>query len=375
MCFRRELRALLYVQRGDVLRLKSYIRRHRHLQLDQPLPGGESLLHAACSLCDDACVLLLLRKGADPMRTDAAGNNALHIVARKVEKGEWRVYTDLVVPILKRCPQTMDAPNHQGTTPRNILKLAEDLMESSQHNLYTSKAHTGPPATEWRDKLLAESMDEYQEMFGQYEDDYSNPVIETETFEAWADRIYKEHQARKRQSERPRSKTKRVFTEEPSTHVEEQKHLERQQRMEKELRRAQSERYQRKCQEFFKGAGAAVEPGMIPENDAESTSDAGNASVDNADVRTGMNLLGYRDIPWPVPNGTAKQMAQAIAAGAGSSDVTSYKRYLRAQRVTWHPDRFMQRCGTRLRAKDRERVLGTVTALSQELNRLAEEAK
>ncbi|XP_063794155.1 NF-kappa-B inhibitor-like protein 1 [Pseudophryne corroboree] len=385
--FRRELRALRYVQRGDVLRLKSYIRRHRHLQLDQPLPGGRSLLHAACSRCDDACVLLLLRKGADPMQTDGAGNTALHIVAREVEKGEWRVYTDLVVPILKRCPQSMDAPNHQGITPRSILRLAEDCMQrNSQHNPPTSEAQTGAPSTDWRDKLLAESMDEYQESYGQYEEDYSDPVIETETFEtfeSWADRIYREHQARRRQSERPRAKTKRVFTEETSGAEEEQRHVESQQRMEKELRQAQSERYQRKCQEFFQGAGATVDTdlqhgssgGKRTMKDAAPESESGDASVENTVVGTGMRLLGYSDIPWPVLGGTAKQMAQAIAAGADSSDATSYKRYLRAQRVTWHPDRFMQRCGTRLHAKDRERVLETVTALSQELNRLTELAQ
>lgn len=128
MSFRRELRALRYIQKGDVLRLKSYIRRHRHLQLDQPLPSGQSLLHTACLMPDNACALLLLRKGADPLQCDAAGNNALHVAAQEMEKGEWRVYTDLCVPILKHCPQAIDVPNKQGTTPRQILRRAEDLM-------------------------------------------------------------------------------------------------------------------------------------------------------------------------------------------------------------------------------------------------------
>lgn len=38
------------------------------------------------------------------------------------------VYTDLCVPILKHCPQAIDVPNKQGTTPRQILRRAEDLM-------------------------------------------------------------------------------------------------------------------------------------------------------------------------------------------------------------------------------------------------------
>lgn len=47
---------------------------------------------------------------------------------------------------------------------------------------------------------------------------------------------------------------------------------------------------------------------------------------------------------------------------------------LRRQQTIWHPDRFAQRCGTRLEEGDKQRILETVTALSQELNRLSPEA-
>ncbi|KAM9325218.1 NF-kappa-B inhibitor-like protein 1 [Gastrophryne carolinensis] len=372
MSFRRERRALRYIQRGDVLRLKSYIRKHRHLQLDQPLSEGQSLLHAACSTRDNACALLLLRKGADPSRCDAAGNNALHIAAQEVEKGDWTVYTDLVVPILKRCPQSINVANHRGTTPRDILRRAEELMERHNQKIRSSsEAQPSAEPSEWREKLLAESMDEYQEMYGQYEDDFSDPAPETESFETWADRIYREYHARRQPPSQLALKTKASTSQKTSRLEEEQRYLDRKQQKEKELHHAQSARYQRKCQEVFGGAGTSQKPGS-------GTANAMGSSVDKPDdgaSNSGVRLLGYRDIPWPVVGGTAVQMAQFIAAGADSSDVPSYKRYLRAQRVTWHPDRFMQRCGTRLLSKDRERVLETVTALSQELNRLAELAK
>ncbi|XP_068105500.1 NF-kappa-B inhibitor-like protein 1 [Hyperolius riggenbachi] len=377
MSFRRELRALRYIQKGDVLRLKSYIRRHRRLQLDQPLPGGRSLLHAACSAPDNACALLLLRKGADPLQCDPAGNNALHVAAREVEKGEWRVYTDLCVPILKRCPQAFDVPNRQGSTPRDILRGAEDLMErraqSSRSTLRSNADTPSKESSEWREKLLAEGMDEYQELYGQYEDDYTDSVPEAESFESfesWADRIYREYHARRCQSDNLAVKTKTVTSHDTSRKAEERKYLDRKQQKEKELHHAQSQRYQKKCQEVF---GAAKSDAAKQE--AQRNLDKNDDGDSSTGTRTGSCMLGYKDIPWPVPGGTAQQMAQFIAAGADSSDVASYKRYLRAQRVTWHPDRFMQRCGTRLLAKDRERVLETVTALSQELNRLGELAK
>ncbi|CAI9600446.1 unnamed protein product [Staurois parvus] len=232
--------------------------------------------------------------------------------------------------------------------------------------------------TEWREKLLAESMDEYQEMYGQYDDDdYLDSVPEMESFESWADRIYREYHARNRRYDNLSVQTKVVTSQDTPRLVEERRYQERKEQMERELHQAQSERYHRKCQEVFGGAGASLEAdskhsGEPTERSRDRTD---NDSALNADTRTVIRMLSYKDIPWPVPGGTAEQMAQFVAAGADSSDITSYKRYMRAQRVTWHPDRFMQRCGTRLLAKDRVRVLETVTALSQELNRLAELAK
>ncbi|XP_069798792.1 NF-kappa-B inhibitor-like protein 1 [Dendropsophus ebraccatus] len=380
MSFRREQKALRYIERGDVLRLKSYIRKHRHLQLDKALPGGQSLLHSACSLRDDACALLLLRKGADPLHRDASGNNALHVAAQEVEKGGWSVYTDLVVPILKRCPQSIDVANNQGTTPRDILRRAEDLMErnSRQSKCPSEEAPdvSSQQSSEWREKLLAESMDEYQELYGQYEEDYpEEDVPEVETFESWADRIYREYQARKIQAEPPGTKGKRISVHKSSRIIEEKTYLQRQQQKEKELQEVRSERYQKRCEEVFGRTKTRPGEEHVKNKEKVTGKDCESSGQGSAGIRTGLGTLGYSDIPWPLPGGTPEQMAQIIASGGDRSDAESYKRYLRVQRVTWHPDRFMQRCGSRLLAKDQERVLRTVTALSQELNRLAEMTK
>ncbi|XP_056394179.1 NF-kappa-B inhibitor-like protein 1 isoform X2 [Hyla sarda] len=380
MAFRREQKALRYIERGDVLRLKSYIRKHRHLQLDKAIPGGRSLLHAACTLRDDACALLLLRKGADPLKGDASGNNALHVAALEVEKGGWKVYTDLVVPILKRCPQSIDVANNRGITPRDILRRAEDLMErNSRQSSYQSEAApdlSSQQSSEWREKLLAESMDEYQELYGQYEEDYpeeEEEEPEVETFESWADRIYREYHARRVQSEPSGKKSKKVAVQESSRVTEEKTYLQRQQQKEKEVREVHGKRYQKKCEEVF----GRTKPGEehVKNNEKVTGGDGEASGQGSTSFGNSLGTLGYSDIPWPLPGGTPELMAQTIASCGDPSDTASYKRYLRAQRVTWHPDRFMQRCGSRLVAKDRERVLRTVTALSQELNRLAEMTK
>ncbi|XP_034024655.1 NF-kappa-B inhibitor-like protein 1 [Thalassophryne amazonica] len=82
--------------------------------------------------------------------------------------------------------------------------------------------------------------------------------------------------------------------------------------------------------------------------------------------------LSYSDVPWPAPNGTVQQMVSIMFHGVERSNETEFRKALRRQQVMWHPDKLPQQCGARLEEKDRQRILDTVTALSQELNRLAQ---
>lgn len=85
--------------------------------------------------------------------------------------------------------------------------------------------------------------------------------------------------------------------------------------------------------------------------------------------------LGYADIPWPVPHGSVSDMVAVILHGADRGDPPAFRRLLRRQQALWHPDKFTQRCGGRLREAEHQRILNTVTALSQELNRLAQSVR
>ncbi|XP_034024653.1 NF-kappa-B inhibitor-like protein 1 [Thalassophryne amazonica] len=82
--------------------------------------------------------------------------------------------------------------------------------------------------------------------------------------------------------------------------------------------------------------------------------------------------LSYSDVPWPAPNGTVHQMVSIMFHGVERSNEAKFCKALRRQQVMWHPDKLPQRCGARLEDKGRQRILDTVTALSQELNRLAQ---
>jgi len=85
--------------------------------------------------------------------------------------------------------------------------------------------------------------------------------------------------------------------------------------------------------------------------------------------------IGYSDISWPHPAGKASPLRDAVIEflfGDLQRGSDTYRSYLRLQRVRWHPDRFVHRCGGRLRDCDRARILEKVNAISQILNSLHE---
>lgn len=82
MLSRGQKRVWGYMKDGDLLKLKSYL--HKHRDLDVNFSNGKRQrgpLHLACELRDDAMLRLLLRHGADVLRTDRKGNTALHAAA------------------------------------------------------------------------------------------------------------------------------------------------------------------------------------------------------------------------------------------------------------------------------------------------------
>ena len=81
-------------------------------------------------------------------------------------------------------------------------------------------------------------------------------------------------------------------------------------------------------------------------------------------------LLRYRDIPWP-PGKTLQDKANMMFSGL-QKDSTQYRKYVKEQQRRWHPDRFSQKCGSRLVETDRHKIMESVKELSQYLNKMAE---
>uniref|UniRef100_A0A3B5R9J0 NF-kappa-B inhibitor-like protein 1 n=1 Tax=Xiphophorus maculatus TaxID=8083 RepID=A0A3B5R9J0_XIPMA len=329
-----------YVEEGNLLKLKSYLRKHP--DLDVNFSQGKmrrSPLQLACSLEDDAVLRLLLKRGADVLHRDRRGNTALHIAAN-MAFANGKTYEDLFVPLKKKCPEALNAPNKAGLTPQDVL----NLMNDSQ------------PEQDWMGKLIGACEDECFEAFGAY-DDYLPVDEEDEDFGDWADRIRREYFNKKHaeaqrlaslSSKWKKEKRKQKVESNKELHErlqrEHEEYLARAARKEEEIRRGKKRQYDEKCAATFSTAASAS---------------AGTK-------------LSYSDIPWPAPRGTVREMLDVMLHGVDRKDEAAFRKALRKQQTLWHPDKFAQRCEARLEEKDKQRILDTVTALSQELNSLAQ---
>lgn len=87
MLSRKQKRVWRYVEEGSVLKLKSYLRRHRDLDVNFSHGRRErSPLHLACCLGEDAALRLLLRHGADVLQKNRKGDTVLHVAVNKALK-------------------------------------------------------------------------------------------------------------------------------------------------------------------------------------------------------------------------------------------------------------------------------------------------
>ncbi|XP_036385820.1 NF-kappa-B inhibitor-like protein 1 isoform X2 [Megalops cyprinoides] len=357
MVSRKQRRVLRYVEEGSLSKLRSYLRKHPDVDIN--FSEGKKQrgpLHLACALGDDAILRLLLKSGADPLQRDRKGNTPLHLAINRALKHGKRVYDDLVVPLRKSCPIAMDTANKAGITPQDLLQWMRDEQEPPAEG---SASTTADREREWRDKLLGECQDEFYETFGQYDDDDFLQDDAAEDFGDWADRIRQEYLGKQRaraQQQAPAAsggrKRRRQETEEEERsrrellarlEREHAEYLARAARKEEETRLSKKRRYEERCAATFRG-----------------------------DSGSGSSRLGYADIPWPAPRGSVQEMVEVILHGADRTDLPAFRKLLRRHQAMWHPDKFAQRCGGRLEEGDRQRILDTVTALSQELNRLAQ---
>ena len=91
-------------------------------------------------------------------------------------------------------------------------------------------------------------------------------------------------------------------------------------------------------------------------------------------LKTGSEILRYRDIPWPC-DGTVQDMVDVMLADAKITEPAAYRKHIFKQQLIWHPDKFAQKAANRLHPDDKEKILETVHHISQALNKSLENAQ
>nr|XP_020829718.1 NF-kappa-B inhibitor-like protein 1 isoform X2 [Phascolarctos cinereus] len=351
---RRERRFRRYLSRGRLSKAQSLFLRHPRLDIDA---GEPPPLHRSCARHDAPALRLLLCLGADPTHQDRHGNTALHAAAQQGPSA----YKDFFLPLMTQCPTAMKMKNKQGETPGELLGWESPPEPSVESEEEEEEAYR---EREWRQKLQEELEDEWQEMLGRFEgdEDATLDTPEPESFSAWTERLAREHAQKRRQQQA----TKRARHPKcPSASCRSW------QQQEKECRLFQ-ERAQAKEEELRESRARRTQ-----EDRGHCGGDC-NRTKPMGDLRKGGHTLWcFKDIPWPCLGGRDPEaMAAALVArGPPPTDRGALRKYLRAQQVQWHPDRFLQRFGCQIEAREREKVMEIVTALSQALNRHAEDLK
>lgn len=77
--------------------------------------------------------------------------------------------------------------------------------------------------------------------------------------------------------------------------------------------------------------------------------------------------LSYSDVPFPVEKGKDAELSRVILHNASPSE---HKQLLRKEILRWHPDKFLQKYGSRLQGPHHDRILARVNELSQALHQL-----
>ncbi|XP_074092831.1 NF-kappa-B inhibitor-like protein 1 [Macrotis lagotis] len=350
---RRQRRFQRYLSTGQLSKAQSLFQRHPKLDIDA---GEPPPLHQACIRQDTSALYLLLHLGADPIHQDCHGNTALHAAAQQGPSA----YKNFFLPLMIKCPSAMKMKNKQGKTPGELMGWEKSPEPSVEVEEEEEEAYR---ERKWRKKLQEELEDEWQDMLGRFEgdEDATLDTPEPESFSAWTERLAQEH-AQKQQQQQATERIQHTKYTSASYHSWQQ---------------------QDKCRLFQKQTQAKEDE--LRENRTKKTEETrGHCGKDpnrpkpRGDLtRTGDRFWYLGDIPWPcLGERDPEVMAVTLMArGPPPTDQEALRKYLRAQQVQWHPDRFLQRFGDQIEAREREKVMEIVTALSQALNRHAEGLK
>ena len=346
-----------YIKMGKLHRIRSFLKKYQRSELTGMVDrNGRTPLHVCCLLGDDAIMRILLKNGADPGVRDNDGNTPLHFAFKyALQSGQFCAFNDLIAPLLKVSYHLLDVNNNENITPRQCLSNLKKVyaqrkedMEAlrQQEDREECKHKERQRDSEWQRKLQFEAS---QENCGSLcFDDYSD---KEESYDEWADGIW-----HKRQQKQAVNYHKRLRVDDKKSELQEQQARERTKQLEKEHEayiNALSNKYHhlRQCR-------------LLAEYE--------NRCYEVFDSKS-ITKLSFTEIPWPVSGyNVIEETIHVITKWSEMRTGEERKKFLREQQVRWHPDRFLQKCGDRLAAEDREKTIEQVKKLSQGINALVD---
>ena len=305
---------------------------------------GETMLHLAAKEEAEECMEGLLEMGANAKLVDKKGNLPLHIALNMVIEDYSRSSEKaLVQGLLARSLDCLGQRNKDGFTVRELL-VSLDKAREKKEDKKLSKASAMPgnlarlrqeeerPKSEedaWRERLEWEWEDEYHGLQGRWEEEEGWGEEERETYDDWADRIFKAFSAKRRpppvqrKEEGPKAPPKTLRPEFDIAQMEENSRLLRE--------RKQREKQGRLCSKLWES-----EDPILPE---------------------GIPFQGMEDV-------AILEIMLEVVKESGTEEI---KKKIREELRRWHPDKFWQKMGHRVAVEDKEAVMDRVKRVSQAL--------
>ena len=307
---------------------------------------GETMLHLAAKEEAEECMEGLLEMNANAKLVDKKGNLPLHIALNMVIDDYSRSSEKrLVQGLLARSLDCLGQRNRDGFTVRELLVSLDKARERKEEGKRLAKASTmqsnlarvrkeeeeRPQSEEeaWRERLAWECEDEYQGSQGRWEEEEGWREEERETYDEWADRIFRAFSAKRRpppvqrKEEGPQAPRKTLRPEFDIAQMEEKSRLLRE--------RKKKEKEARLCFKLWE-SDDPITPNGIP-------------------------FQGMEDV-------TILDIMLELVKDSGAEDV---KKKIREELRRWHPDKFWQKMSHRVALEDKEDVMERVKRVSQAL--------
>jgi len=325
---------LKYIESDTYIKLKKFLKKEK-INVDEIITKrGEKMLHLAAKEGSGDCLEYLLDEGANAKLVDKKGNLPLHRALEFVIENYSRANEkDLVSSLLTYSTRLLNVRNVEGFTPRELILNLEKIKTKKlklENNFQIKESNENEQIfseeDEWKAKLAEECDYEYETNLGKFEDDLNFVGESSETYDDWADRIYKAFtSSRKRKFQQIEHKTQKKSLQ-PEIDIE-QAAKNYQILKEKKVKQKQMQ----KCDKIF-NSNEVIKVDDIPFEGFEA------ATI--LDI-----LLG--DV--------ARENAEVV------------KKTIREEIRRWHPDKFKQKLGERICDKNTELVMEKVKHISQAL--------